>query len=308
MKKSFNVKRAKVLSTHFKIYWKLLLFFLIFWTILSLILVVVPISIGKFGQQIALIGTGILEDASESSHGSGPLMSISNFLRNGLFGGPGVVFFSIFLLTLISIVFNKEIHRGQVSSWLTSQASRNQIFMSKIGFIFILITIVFIPSFLIAIITSSTAYDAEQHLGGVVMDGFLFLLFIYFIGIVFICINLWLSEKSFLAIIITSIIVFYIFVTWLMTMIYDLSGFEFLKNAKYFSPLSLTPSSLAFDANHKTIVKVWTVDSRTFTLILSNHLAPNKGFLITSPFMFIGLTSAIIFGGSWMFKRKDFRI
>ncbi|AGM26574.1 hypothetical protein SSYRP_v1c09870 [Spiroplasma syrphidicola EA-1] len=263
------------------------------------------------GVKVPVIGN-ITAEIKKANFTSGDnLISISNMLNWGLFSGAGIAFFAIFSLVLINKNFLKEVNNGQISFWLTLPLSKKQVLQAKISYTMLSNLIIFIPSYLIILIFAGISYDAKQWFGYVTLYGIQFILFIFLLIILYFFISTFLTDKTMVANIINSLIIFWILVTWVISLFYDMAPdhFKELKYAQYVSLQSLIVIPLKFSQTDisETIVKNLG-SGKTLTLEIYQHSSFNN---IAISSCTIGIP-IITFGLDWLniklFKIKDLNL
>lgn len=229
---------------------------------------------------------------------------ISTILSQIVFSTPGIVIISIFSLTLIGLTISKELKIGQINIWMISNMSRNKIIFSKMIFNWITILLIELPGFIFIWIYSGFAKDANLYIGFVILQTFLFAIFISMLSSLFMIITIGLSEKGVAWIIICSLIVVFITTIWVLTMLYKATPETkpALKFANYLAIHSLIVSVLDFLQAQKI---GWENQNITH---VGEYIKPNIIWLVFSPFVNISLSSLFIFGTLLTFKNKDLKI
>ncbi|AXK51808.1 hypothetical protein [Spiroplasma alleghenense] len=313
MKKNIFSENNKIVMTHLRIHWKIILFFAIFWFLVGMSLMINVLQPFDENMKFAYIGpTQILRETANGSWGTTKPV-VSQMLNFATFGAPGIIFFIIVLMTLNGRVFSKEINGGQINIWMTSAVSRTQIFYSKFMFIIFSVFIIFAPNFLFLLIISATTNDASKYFSSVILYGVQFFIFLVFISAVVTFIVFSLADKGPLPFIIVSLIALYILVTWVITLVDGaLEGYEktWMSYVKYFSLQSLIANPLNFSLfkYDESLTEIIVKDQYTYTINHGVHYKPELWFSIVAPIITIGITVGTVIGTNALFVRKDFNI
>ncbi|AHI54312.1 hypothetical protein SSABA_v1c09130 [Spiroplasma sabaudiense Ar-1343] len=317
MEKNVFVQNNRIVFTHLKIHWKLVLFFAICWFLFTVSLMVPTVfPFTEFGYNRPFIQ--VLHILSETQHengssgsGSSP-MTISQVLNSSLFGPPAIIFFTVVIMTFAHLSFTKEIGHNQIGVWMTLSLSRTQIFVSKLLFILFTCFAIFMPSFLVIIIISATAYDANQFMGLVLLYGLIFFIFILALVGIYTLFFIIFSDKPALALIIISMISVYIIVTSVINLFASVAyePAKWMLNFKYFSIQSLIVSPLNFQyvENNQTVVENIISENTTVTLTFNNLVKANLGWQIASPIVLLSLGCGSSYLGNHIFNRKNFNL
>ncbi|WP_368486238.1 ABC transporter permease [Spiroplasma sp. DGKH1] len=311
MKKEFLHDNFNVIKNHFRLNWKLILFFVIFWLIITVALLAMTLMSHLNGVKVPVIGNFTAEIKTSGSSTGTTLVSISQMLNWALFAGPGIVFFSIFSLVLINKNFIKEVNGGQINFWLVLPLSRKQIASAKMFYIIIANIIVFVPSFIIILIFAGISYDAKQWFGYVFLYGIQFILFIALLIMLYTLISVWLVEKTMTINIINALIAFWILITWIILLIYDMNPTQFpgLEYIKYISLQSMVVVPLKFSSSKIGSETIIPIDSsHNLYLKAYQHLQFNKIAITICTILLPILATGFGYCGVYLFNRKDLKI
>ncbi|WP_338969633.1 hypothetical protein [Spiroplasma endosymbiont of Labia minor] len=218
-------------------------------------------NLSNYGIGKLIIGKiGVLEikryDSSTSTSGRffTNLTSIFNYV---IMGVPTMIYFSIVILFFINKTLFKEINNGQFTIWATSPVSRTQILLSKFSFIILSNALIFAPTFIISLVCSGFALDANENFKYVLLNGFLFFIFLCFLTSLYFFLAIILVNKPVIVNLILSILLFYITTTWILTLMKDLLYWtNFAKESwfiKYISIQSLFANILITDNSNLMI-------------------------------------------------------
>ncbi|AGM25568.1 ABC transporter permease subunit [Spiroplasma chrysopicola] len=311
MKKKVFGENLNIIRNHLRLNWKLILFFGLFWLLITIILLSMTLISHVNGVKVPVIANISAEIRTQSSSSGDNLTSISNMLNWGLFGGPGISFFAIFSLVLINKSFLKELNNSQISFWLTLPLSKKQVLHGKISYILISNLIIFIPSYLIVLIFAGISYDANSWFGYVALYGLQFIIFIFLLITLYFLISNCLSDKTMVSNIINSLIIFWILVTWIISLIYDMNPetFKTLKYFQYVSLQSLIVIPIKFSQNDiaEKIVKQLP-DGNTLTLVINKHLSFNNIAISVCTVMTPIMTVGLVWINILLFKNKNLNL
>ncbi|WP_342269418.1 hypothetical protein [Spiroplasma endosymbiont of Aspidapion aeneum] len=242
------ISSNKMLSINFQINKRMIIFFSTFWfvcmlfTILILWVAISPeLYIWKNVIQV-FRGNGGSTDVN-----GGVCTSLSWIILSA----PSIIYYSIVSLYFINKTLIKEISNDEISFWITLSFSRKKIITQKLLFNFICFLITYLPVFLMVLIYGSICKDANKYIGLLIVDGFNFALFMTFLIIIYFILGLLFSEKGVILNIIVSLMLFYIFLTFIINLLPWDSGsnYEWAKYFRYISIQSLfvptlNPSSI----------------------------------------------------------------
>ncbi|WHQ37525.1 ABC transporter permease [Spiroplasma sp. SV19] len=311
MKTNFFYENFNIIKNHLRINWKLILFFGLFWVIITVALMGMTLISHVEGVKTPVIGIYDVNLKTGTSTVGDALISISQMLNWALFASPALVYYSIFTLILINRNFMKEINGGQISFWLTMPLSRKQILGSKILYIMLSNLIIFIPSWIIILIFSGISYDANKWFGYVFLYGLQFILFVFLLIVIYTLISICLIEKTMVANIINSLITFWMLVSWIILLIYDMNptGYTGLEYIKYISLQSLIVIPLKFSISDIANEVIIPLDKNKI-LYLSEHkyLGFNKIAIAICTISIVFLTFSFGYLDLFLFKNKNLKI
>lgn len=323
MKKvSSFMQNKNIVLTYFKINKKLITFFLIFWTaIVGGTFFLTTIGIGGVviannspGSDLTVDGGG----HSSSSGGGFALTSIYSVVLNSV----GILFYGIISIIFVNKIVIKEVSTTQISMWLTQPISRTQVVMSKLSFILLLITIMYLPTLAIMLSFASQAYDARELFKNVVIMGVQYYLYIILIAILIFVLSLLLVESGTLFTTISALVLIYLaIVGFLGFVIFDMNN-EKLKAIsfipKYLGPqvflTNILESDWSLDPIHHVIKEVESVrpDGRPQVYIETLDITPLKEinwFRLISLDISMFLLNVILAGyANSLFRDKSFNI
>ncbi|ATZ18512.1 hypothetical protein ESOMN_v1c01270 [Williamsoniiplasma somnilux] len=317
VKKQFLLDK-KLLSTHLGVNWKLITFYAVFWLIVS---VIVLVTLVMLSGQTTIASFAMIKRDQDAHWGGWTTTSgygISWGLHNVIASTPGIVFFGIVTISLVSVAIIKELKSGQINLWMTSQLSRNQILFSKNIYIWISLLIIQSPSFIFILIFSGISNDATTNLVYVFLQMLYFFIFTLLMSSLFTFIAVSLSEKGYLWVIICSAILFYALVMWVLTLVYalfkenpDLNSItQVLKYVQYFTPESLIANWINYvsisDPDLEKIKE--TLAPGEQITIYGNRVSTNIVWSVLSPIINIFISSVFTFLAISMFKNKDLSI
>lgn len=311
MKKDF-LKNNKIIKFHLLINRKMIAFIIIFWLVITCALLSFTLIGLNENFKTPTIGDHSLETRFPNNSGSSTriLISISQILRWSLFSGPGIVFFSIFIIYLINKTFIKEINTSQINVWISQPISRNQLFLTKISFILLSCFLVFIPSFVVILIFSGISYDAKEYISLIFLYGIQMMIFIIMLISIYSIIMFACIEKGVLGSVLCSLIAFWIIATWIITITYEMSNGElsYLKFGKYIAPQSLMVDVLKFSQNNIESSISMPLNGNEF--IINSYEKENINILALVLLMILMpiISSIASYVNSIIFYKKDLNI
>ncbi|WP_338972217.1 hypothetical protein [Spiroplasma endosymbiont of Panorpa germanica] len=313
MQKNILFQNNRVVFTHLKIHWKLVLFFAIFWTLFTVAIMLPTAFPNTFlGYDRPFIQKVEISYTQGSGMGWSLPMSISQMLNSAVFGTPAIIFFTIVIMTFAHLSFTKEIGQSQIGIWMTLSLSRTQIFVSKLLFILFVCFAIFAPSLFVVIIFSAMAYDASAFMGLVILYALIFFIFICAMVGLYTLLFIVFSDKPVLALIIISLISGYIIATTMINLIAEMSYAppKWMSNFKYFSIQSLIVSPLSFKYDENNLKEVENVISDSITATVTYYpLAKNNlGWEISSPIILLSLGCGSAYLGNFIFSKTNFNI
>ncbi|AGR41280.1 hypothetical protein [Spiroplasma taiwanense] len=312
----------KILLSHFKMYWKILVYFLIITTIYTIGLISIYMFldykitiekhlggpyIGKIDMSFSPLGDPNVEWIFQSEYVSN---NYSTLLSNFLFAGPTIAFLAISSVIFINKIFISEIKSGKIVSWLCLSISREKLIIMKSLAIIILNIILSSLIFFIILIFRAFATDANKYFFRLFWYCLQFIIFNIFLTSILIFIAVLLIKKqNFISIIIYTIIISYILITWFFYYMYKTNGGDISENNyinfKIFSYLcldNLIINPLFFSSE---FIKTQELDENNYWWIIKEYkLKDNIWLNIFIPIFYLGISSIIIYIKKLSFQKK----
>ncbi|WP_031542980.1 ABC transporter permease subunit [Mesoplasma photuris] len=221
---NLHFKKARVLITHFKLQYKLILFFMLIFSAITGIL----IYINSSEQLFHYIASTRVREWIGGNEWNLPHQIITD--ENGfsstitlLFGTIGIIFFTVQSIIFSFLNFNREIKNKQISLWILSGINRKSLFLNKVIYTWLIIIFVFFPSFLGIVIYSSFAEDAQQLIGNVFADCLLFIVINIFIASLINFLSIKTKENTTIFFVIVGIFIAYMISSYILINIYESS-------------------------------------------------------------------------------------
>ncbi|WP_031542978.1 ABC transporter permease [Mesoplasma photuris] len=215
-------KKTRVLITHLKLQYKLILFFMLIFSVITAIL----IYINSSDQLVHYIAPTNMTIGITNNQGT--IIDFQNIVLKGfssvitlLFGGIGIIFFSIQSVIFSFLNFNREVKNKQISLWVISGINRKTLFLNKMIYTWLIIIFVFLPSFLVIVIYSSFANDANQTIGNVFADCLLFVLINIFIASIINFLSIKTKENTTTFFIIAGLFIGYLIISYFLISEYE---------------------------------------------------------------------------------------
>lgn len=304
------MKSSHVLSSHFRIHWKLILSIALIWTLFVIGIFCLPLISEAF-----TIGQAILikkESSGEQSLSAEEAMVTIDLLYGIIFGGVGMTFYGAFIVVLVNKILLKEISSNKISLWPVQPYSRKQVILIKFLFLLICISIFYAPSFLMVIIISTKAHDAHLLYVNILLGALQVYLFLLVFSALIFIIALALPDRATLANTIFAMILGYylfVFALKMISLITRINGPVMNFFMDYVGLQALITNLLVYDFDKDYTAELYNSVGST-TYVIRGQAAKAINFLayglqtIAILVAFGGLT----FGSLQLFKKTSFRI